>query len=175
MFSDSGYKGPEIILITGSVNSGKSRLMEQLAIDEKKKGNPVSGIIARSVFEHGYKKGFDVINVSTGRSRPLAGIDKTPDELFTAGKYSFSRDGFNFAREALLGFHKGGAAFLDEVGPLELEGGGYADCLIALLGSDIARLYIVVRTSCLPALIEDYLEKLNYRIIKTDKQAESAC
>jgi len=175
VISDSGYKGPEVILITGPVNSGKSKHFEKLVENEKEKGVTVSGIIARSVFEHGYKTGFDVINVYTGKARLLARIDRTPDELFTAGKYSFSKDGFNFAREALLGFHKGGAAFLDEVGPLELEGGGYADCLTTLLGSDIARLYIVVRTSCLPALIEDYLDKLNYRIIKTDKQTKSTC
>ena len=55
---------------------------------------------------------------------------------------------------------------------LELEGGGYAEYLKTLLVSDIARLYIVVRTSCLPSLIEDHLEKLNYRIIKIDTQVE---
>jgi nucleoside-triphosphatase THEP1 len=173
--NEIAHETPEVILITGPVNSGKSRLLEKLVESEKSNGVMVYGIIARSVFDHGYKTGFDVINVSTGKTRPLARINKTSDELFTAGKYSFSRDGFNFARESLLDFHKGGAAFLDEVGPLELEGRGYAECLMTLLGSDITRLYIVVRTSCLPALIEDHLEKLNYRIIKTDKQTESAC
>jgi len=164
---------PEIIIITGSVNSGKSQLLEKLADQERKNGALVSGIIAQAVFERGFKAGFDVLNVSTGKIRLLARISKTQDELFCAGKYSFSEAGFIFAKQAILDFHKGGAVFLDEIGPLELEGRGYADCLRTLLGSDIARLYLAVRNSCLPAVVEDYLDKRNYRIIKIDKQVES--
>jgi nucleoside-triphosphatase THEP1 len=164
---------PEIIVITGSVNSGKSQLLGKLADQERKDGTLVSGIIAQAVLEQGFKAGFDVINVSTGITKPLARISKTKDELFCAGKYSFSESGFNFAKEALLEFHKGGAVFLDEIGPLELEGGGYADCLKTLLDSNIARLYLVVRNSCLPAVIEDYLEKRTYRIIKIDKPGKA--
>jgi len=166
-------QNPEIIIIKGPVNSGKSKIMEKLADSEKKNGSLVSGIIARGVFEQDSKIGFDLINISSETTQPLARISNPDDEFFPVGKYNFSKDGFLFAKEALLDFHNGGVVFLDEVGPLELEGGGYADCLITLLNSDISRLYIAVRDSCLETVVEEFLDKRNYRIIKVEKQAES--
>ena len=63
-------------------------------------------------------------------------------------KYIFSKKAFAQAKEALLKFQTDGIVFLDEAGPLELKGEGYADCLDTLLSSSIAKLYVAVRSEC---------------------------
>jgi nucleoside-triphosphatase THEP1 len=92
--------------------------------------------------------GFNVRDLSNGCSRQLARVERMADHLFSAGKYSFSAAGFTFAKNALLNFKNGGVVFVDEVGPLELNNKGYADCLNALIQSDISRLYVAMRNYC---------------------------
>jgi nucleoside-triphosphatase THEP1 len=157
---------PKIIIITGKVNSGKTTMMEKFINDEKLTGTSPSGIIARGVFKDKIKLGFDVIDISDGTSKPLARIDNYFENGFSVGKYYFSEEAFDFARTALLNYSHNGVVFLDEAGPLELSGGGYSACLKTLLDSDIARLYIVVRSECLTEFIEKFLKSNPTRIIR---------
>ncbi len=157
---------PEIIIVTGEIDSGKSRMLEKLALDEKRNG--VSGIIARGVVENGAKIGFDMIDLSSGIKIPLARTAWEPETGFKVGKYIFSREGFNLACEALLNFRQDGVVFLDEAGPLELNGEGYADCLKTLLGSNISRLYVAVRGECLNEFTQKFVKSNPTKIIRTD-------
>ena len=136
------------------------KLVEQ----ERAEGNAPTGIIAKGVFDSDHKIGFDIIDLATDNIIPLARIDWQIPDGFQAGKYIFSRDTFDSACRALLNYHQGGVVFLDEVGPLELSGGGYADCLRRLLDSDINKLYVIVRESCVSELIEKFLLNHDYEI-----------
>ena len=166
-------KDPEILIVTGAVNSGKSTAMTELAASEKSKGALVSGIIARGVIENGAKVGFDVVDVVSGKCQPLARIGKPGDNCFTVGKYCFFDDGFNFARGALMSHHKNGVAFLDEAGPIELAGNGYAECLRTLLKSDISKIYISVQDSCLDDIIREFCLRKPDKIITVDRNGGS--
>jgi nucleoside-triphosphatase THEP1 len=161
----------EIILVTGIVNSGKTTLMEELAEQESLQGNSLSGIIAPGVFKEGEKIGFDVTDLSTGHSKPLARAGNSGMRGFSAGRFVFSNEGLNFAKKALLNFRPGGVVFLDEVGPLELNGGGYTGCLRRLLRSDIGRLYISVRHECLPAVRRKFLFPRPATVMETESFA----
>jgi nucleoside-triphosphatase THEP1 len=159
---------PEIIIVTGEINSGKTTLLEKLVKEEKTKGLTPTGIIARGIFDGKIKIGFDVIDLSSGISMPLARTDRPFDNGFVIGKYYFSGDAFKFAQDALLNFRPHGVVFLDEAGPLELEGRGHADCLRILIDSNIIRLYVSVRSECLKEFIEKFAKINPVKIIQVN-------
>lgn len=154
----------EIIIITGAVNSGKTTLLRDFFEKEKSQGNFPTGIIAPGIFENGIKTGFEVIDLSSGESKILASTEKDKFSGFQAGKFFFSSEAFEFAKKALLNFEHKVIVFLDEVGPLELEGKGYADCLKVLLESDIQKLYLVIRSSVLRDFLKIYLTSRKFTI-----------
>lgn len=159
---------PEIIIITGKVNSGKSTMLEKLVKKEKAKGASPTGIIARGVFKEDTKIGFDVIDLSSRISMPLARVNEPFENGLAIGKYYFSSDAFKFAQDALLNFRPHGVVFLDEAGPLELEGRGYADCLRTLIDSDISQLYVSVRSECLEEFVKKYVKANPVKIIRVN-------
>ena len=57
--------------------------------------------------------------------------------------------------------------FLDEAGPLELNNKGYADALRTILDSEIARLYIAIRSECLADFLERHFKSNRVQIINT--------
>jgi nucleoside-triphosphatase THEP1 len=157
----------EIVLVTGKVNSGKTELMKKLVEQESLKGNFPTGVIACSVFKDGGKIGFNVTDLSTRKSKPLARVSNEIKYGFSVGRFIFSNKSFDFAKKALLKFKPNGVVFLDEVGPLELKDKGYAECLKKLLDSEINRLYISVRNECLAKVMQKFLLSRQAKIIKT--------
>jgi len=158
----------EVIVITGRINSGKSTALVKLAEHERAEGNSPTGIIAGGIFDNGDKTGFKVTDLFSGKTMTLARIGRQIPDSFTIGRYIFSNEAFSFAIKALLNYKKAGVVFLDEVGPQELKGEGYHDCLIKLLNSDISRLYVTVRHGCLEGFKSNYLNGKKYRIIDID-------
>lgn len=159
----------EVVLITGKINSGKTASIINLVEKERAKGNSPTGVIAHGVFENGIKIGFDVEDIASGEKIPLARVSEVFDISFSVGRFTFSAKGFDFACKALLRFKPGGVVFIDEAGPLELKGGGYAECLHALLKSGIAKIYIVVRDDCVKEFIEKFLQGENIEITERNK------
>lgn len=146
-----------IIMITGKVNAGKTSLMRELVKKEKKAGFSPAGILAPGVFQAGVKTGYDVKSVASGKRARLARRDP-------GGKFIFYRKGFELARKALLPSAGRAVMFLDEAGPLELAGKGHAGCLYALLDSDLKRLYLSVRDSCVRQVKKKFLRGKGHRI-----------
>ena len=68
-----------------------------------------------------------------------------------------------------MNFEYGDIVFLDELGPLELEGRGYAKCLKTLLDSDISKLYIAVRSECLQEFTEKFSVSGQVKVIQVKK------
>ncbi len=127
------------------------------------------GFISRKTFKNNIFYGYEIVRLSTGESIPLAcKSDSTPllwDEIYTVGLFSFSKKGFIFAESIADEMIKGDAnpVFIDEIGPLELEGKGFFKILKELLLTE-KDIYITVRKSCLKDVIEVFkLER--YEII----------
>jgi len=154
----------EVIIITGKINSGKTTLMKKFVDKEKRKGRSPTGIIVLGIFKKGLKTGFNVKDISKDESRLLASTEKNDPHGFLVGRFNFFKEGFEFAKKALLNFKPKGVVFIDEVGPLELCGKGYADCLRGLLSSDISKLYISIRRNCLKEFMRAYLSSKNLDI-----------
>ena len=147
----------EILVITGKINSGKTTLMKKLFEMERLDGKSPTGIISPGVFRGDAKIGFDVIDLSTGRASLLARVSGKLKNGFSVGRFTFSDKSLEFAKKAILDFRPGGTVFVDEIGPLELTGKGYADCLRILLKSSISKLYISVRENCLDEVRKSFL------------------
>ena len=60
------------IILTGAVQSGKSTLAALLVKQLKGKSIPMAGILAKGLWENDQRAGFDLIDLKTGLSTPLA-------------------------------------------------------------------------------------------------------
>ena len=138
-------------VITGAQGSGKSTLVCELAQRLRAAGRKPGGICAAGLLSDGRRSGFDLVDLATGRRLPLSrrGLDGA---AVTAGPFGFFREGLEAGAAALSPAGLAGAdiVFLDEVGPLELEGGGWAPDLERLLAGSRAPLVLVIREGLLP-------------------------
>lgn len=100
------------------------------------------------VLARGETVGYRVRDLSTDEEQPLCSLEP-PGIPFR--RFFFSPEGLDFANRALArAAEEAEVAFVDEVGPLEVGGGGFAPGLRAVLRSR-AFLVLVVR----PALVEE--------------------
>jgi nucleoside-triphosphatase len=139
--------------------------LKELVAEERTSGQIPTGIIAVGFYEANKKIGYNVIDIASGESMPLARTVPFPDTEIRAGKYYFSKTAFEFAIKALLNYRLNGVVFLDEAGPLELSGEGYADCLRKLLQAPLAKLYLSVREELLHDIMDAFFKGHNSTVI----------
>jgi nucleoside-triphosphatase THEP1 len=97
--------------------------------------------------DQGRRTGYDALDLSTGDRVALCRTD-VPDQLLSAGQFSFFPEGFEFGFRVLLNNrHREhpDLVILDEVGPLELDGKGWAPALSEILAGDAPLLLLTVR------------------------------
>jgi nucleoside-triphosphatase THEP1 len=123
-----------VLIITGEQGEGKSKLVEALAQSQREAGLSLGGIHAPGFWAEGRRSGFDVTDLSTGETRPLCRT-QGPSSWQSQGPFRFSPDGLAFGLQALAEALRRDAdvIFVDEVGPLELQGRGWAPGLDALV------------------------------------------
>jgi len=125
------------------------------------------GFISQKIFTNknpGDFTGYEIVRLGTGERKELAlktaALPDRWDEIFCCGPYHFSRAALDFAREIIddIIAHGIEPIFIDEIGPLELAGKGFAPLLKKAIktGKDI---YISVRSHC----VEDVLKTFNTR------------
>lgn len=134
-----------VFIITGGHGSGKSTLAAALAgllrVGEKKP----AGILAEGYWEQGKRSGFDLLDLSSGGRTRLCRRESGGE--IRAGEFRFFTAGLAAGRYALSPKKttSSAAVFVDEIGFLELEGGGWAPQLAALLGDGGPPAVLVVR------------------------------
>ncbi|MFP4460169.1 MAG: nucleoside-triphosphatase [Candidatus Zixiibacteriota bacterium] len=152
---------PQIKIITGPINSGKSTRLFEIANSLKARGEKIYGIIAEGIFENDKKIGFDIIDLDTGHRKKLA---RTNEKLvgFQLGKFHFSEKAFEFAKRAIEKGIDEKHLFIDEIGPMELDRKGYFDIFSKSLFSYTENIYVVVRENIMDEFlrlfeIDDFL------------------
>lgn len=126
------------IVITGAVGVGKTSVCERVAGMLKDQGLSCGGIITPKA----PGGGIIVVDITSGRREVLAStgdIYKGPH----IGKYYFNPLGIAFGMKAIERGMCTDVLFVDEIGPLELSGGGFVRAL-ELFGSGRARNSVVV-------------------------------
>jgi nucleoside-triphosphatase THEP1 len=110
----------------------------------------VGGILAPGTFQGGRRSSIDVVDVPTGARRPLACREPRTGWV---NEHSFWVDPAALAvGRTALASDGADVVVVDEVGPWELRGAGWAGCLDELAGRNVS-LLLVVRRDCLSAVL----------------------
>lgn len=148
----------QLTIVTGPIDSGKTGWCRKLAA-----ANPgYRGILLLKVYLHGERIGYDSLRLSTGERIPFARIVGREPTGWHAGDrvgpFSISAAAVK-AADAWLSEAAAQTAgvIVDEIGPLELGGGGLATGLRAVLSSSLwQKLYVVIRRDCVAAACENF-------------------
>lgn len=132
------FDKPRLIILTGERGEGKTTLCLSLAEEAKRLGWTVGGIASPGEWKDGRREGYWVRDLSSGEERKLA-TRSSNVETRHVGSFTFSPEGFAFGRRALWTAIKADVQLLivDEIGPLELRGEGWAQELMHMQKNDV--------------------------------------
>jgi nucleoside-triphosphatase THEP1 len=144
-----------VIIMSGGQGEGKTTLLATIIRTMRKEGIVVGGICAPVVYVQGKRIGYDIEDIRTGVTTPLCRI-AVETTLPDVGSFSFLPDGLSAGRRALEPDteHMPEVLIIDEVGPLELGGKGWADQLEKTLRSFPGTVILVVRTGLVPQVLD---------------------
>jgi nucleoside-triphosphatase len=149
-----------VTILCGARGTGKTTFLEQQVAVAAEQGRSVGGIAAPAVFERGQRVGYDVVDLRSGERRQLARLPVSRDAPTSVGPYEFDPAAIDAGNAAIVAAVRDGMELIaiDEVGPLELRGLGWAPALRIAL-EDCARaqhLIVVVRPSLADVLPERF-------------------
>jgi nucleoside-triphosphatase THEP1/energy-coupling factor transporter transmembrane protein EcfT len=161
------------VVVTGPSGSGKTPTLLALAAAVRASGRPVAGFVQPAVIADGVKTGFRIRDVASGETRDLATkVDHGGGAFGTS--FDFAEEGFELGRRALEGIHPSSVVLVDELGPVELRGGGHWPGVeTALRSGRVGALVVAVRPTLVPALIE-VLDAEDVVIIDLETRVEDA-
>jgi nucleoside-triphosphatase THEP1 len=142
-----------IDILTGQVQSGKTRLLQKITLELKQKGIVVGGYLSLSVYEKGQLIGYDLYDLKKETKHSFL-RKQGQGNWEKIGPYSFLPGTLKQAKNTILQTDKIDICFLDEVGPYELEGKGLWPALAVILGHPTPGLFLTVRENILDAFLE---------------------
>ncbi len=155
-----------IYIICGESNQGKTARIKSI-YTEHLEGD---GFITEKIFRNSIFCGYKITRLSTGESEILSlrteffPLNDTP--LYRKGSFSFYGKGFIFSNSIIDNIVLGNIspAFIDEIGPLEVQGEGVHDSFKKLLetGTDI---FFTVRNHLLKRTVSLFGIK-NYSLLR---------
>ena len=135
-----------VVIVTGARGAGKTTLAAATVERLRAAGLAVGGVLAPGTVRDGRRYAFDVVALGSGERRPLSARDPQPGWI---EEQCFWVDpaGYALGNAALAA---GGAdvVVVDEIGPWELAGSGWAARLDTLVAGAVP-LLLVVRSHCL--------------------------
>jgi len=162
--------GRELILVTGAVDSGKSSWCSAFSAAHRE----FDGVLLRKVFRGARRIGYDAVRPCSGATVPFSRLKGAEPPGWKSaeavGPFTISEPGKETASRWLLEA-LGSAApglIVDEIGPLELAGGGLAASLRRILADSAPRrLILVVRRDCLARAVEAFA-LTGFRVVEVD-------
>lgn len=137
-----------LVIITSEINSGKTQTLEKISNTLKAKKISVGGFLSVADYDKSKKIAYSLKNIATGEEVPLA-TQRRFDMNITIGKYFFYEHAFDKANDWLNDTRPFDVIIIDEVGPLEMRGGGFYELLTNLFQDFKGILVIAVRTEIL--------------------------
>lgn len=133
-----------ILVLTGTVHSGKTTFLKHLLPRLKALRLPVYGYLSPLVVTAGKRAGYDLFDIRKRQSIPFL---RTEGEAGwqKVGPYFFLPGGLEAATAIILGHRPGGILVVDEVGPMELSGRGVWPALEKALAGPSFHCLLVVR------------------------------
>lgn len=141
------------VVVTGQRGVGKSTVCEKALWVLRAEGKVCGGVLTRKVRDPvGRIQGIEVLDVSQDppEARLLARTDARDADGPRVGPYRFLRAGLEFGREAIRrGLSEADVLFGDEIGYLELQGGGFSLLLDGLAAETGPHMAVVIRSDLL--------------------------
>jgi len=161
------------VVVTGAPSCGKTAAVVRLAEILGERGVPIAGFAQTGVIEEGIKVGFNVRDLQSRDEAGLARLAGRKGGEFGT-RFVFFPGGFALGRRALERAVKGGVVIVDELGPVELRGGGHMPAVVeAMSVPGLAGAVIVVRRSLVPSLLAT-LEATDAEVLDIEKLGDSA-
>lgn len=150
-----------IFLLTGESGSGKTTLLKELAMMLRKNNLTPGGFTAPGTWHNGVRSGFVLHDLYHKTNYPLAEIGKTGTEM--QGRFVFNEETLGVgnillqqqANDIIIDF-----ILVDEVGPFELRGKGWAPSLELLARVEKPQIWTVR-----PQLVDQVPERWGFRPI----------
>jgi nucleoside-triphosphatase THEP1 len=136
-----------VYILTGETGSGKTTFLLQL-VRNLKPYLTIAGFAAVSVPEGGTRGRYDLLDLASGMSLPLASAN-SPWGWTSPGRYAFNPEAVRMGRRILEDALTESTDLIavDEIGPFELAGKIWADPLTRLLQRPHPSVLLVVRQS----------------------------
>ncbi|MCK4341732.1 MAG: DUF2478 domain-containing protein [Phycisphaerae bacterium] len=135
-----------VTIISAAQGGGKTTFLREQVAKLKARGRSVGGIVSPAVFENEQRVGYDLIDLRNNERRPLARVIVTPGLSPTVGRYQFDKTAIAAGTDAIVASVRDrfDVIAIDEVGPWEFEGGGWAPALELALKECTPRQQLIV-------------------------------
>jgi nucleoside-triphosphatase THEP1/general stress protein 26 len=129
------------ILLVGGIGSGKTAAGLRLLSLLRSYGIQVGGILAPRILKGDETVGYSIIDLSNNATHPFAGLEPSDVPI---GKFYLSQAGLDLAERTIRNaLNERPVVFIDEIGRLELSGGGHAHAVRQLLQSSSVPVLLV--------------------------------
>ena len=141
---------PEVIIITGQKNTGKTKLCLRLIEMLHQQNRQVSGLISPGFYQAGQKTGILVQDIASGDQKQLAIYDPGWDPQVPKRLWRFDMQVVEWGNQRLKTAVNIDVLLIDELGYLELEENrGWTACLDLLDSKNYHYAVVVVRPDLL--------------------------
>jgi nucleoside-triphosphatase len=143
-----------VVVVTGPPGCGKTPVVAAVANELARQGVPMAGFVQPAVVEHGRKTGYRLRDAVTGQEAMLARRVRR-GHGWTGTAFDFDPKGFALAACALERAAPGAVLIVDELGPVEVGGGGHWPALAVAMSRIAPRgLLVVIRRTLVASLLE---------------------
>ena len=143
-------------ILSAGKHQGKTTFLRAYLAQKAHQGRAIGGIVSPAVFENDQCVGYDLIDVRSGTRRPLARLFAFDQSCLAVGKYWLEVNAIKAGNAAIVSAvrERLDITAIDEVGPLEFRGQGWALALERALQEYAAEreLVVVVRPSLVDKL-----------------------
>lgn len=149
-----------IHIVSGPIDSGKTSRMR--ALYDACPPGAAAGFISPKLYHGERFSGYELYSLADGQSAVLALLETDYDDRYERSfrfhQFIFSDAAFELGTsiiDRLLQENFNGEIFIDEIGPIELQGGGFAPILRQALRAGVD-LTICVREACLEEVLSEF-------------------
>lgn len=163
---------PQLVVITGRAGGGKTTALRTTAAALRDRRIDVAGFLQLPIVESGVRVGFIVHDLQSGAECRLASR-AAPGAGQHGTSFLFDPRGFALARRALERAPIGSVVVADEIGPVELRGGGH---LPALQRAMVRARPVAVLLGVRPQLVPAFLARLapaTALVVNVDETADA--